>query len=141
MGKKHKRRRKKILILTKPVVPEKLITLSRSIPLNAAQQDRISFSVLRNVKNKLRKIENISYEINIDGNWEWVVRYDDHGGKGSLHKHYRVSLKDNSEVESSTGIKKYKNKDYELTWVCKDIKHNHQTYRSKFLKAQGLDLY
>jgi len=114
---------------------------SGNIPLNKAQTDKISFSVLRNEKNRLKKIENISYEINIDGHWEWIVRYDDHGGKGPLHRHFRVSLKDNKIVESTGGIKKYKNKDYELTWVCNDIRRNYLIYRSKFLKNIGLDLY
>lgn len=76
-----------------------------------------------------------------NGQWEWVVRYDDHGGTGLLHRHFRISLTDNSQVESTAGIKRYKNKDYELTWVCNDIKRNYLTFRSKFLKNMGLDLY
>lgn len=127
--------------ITKPAQKEVLHTQSGNIPLNKTQSDRISFSVLRNVKNKIREVENISYEINIDNNWEWVVRYDDHGGVGTLHRHVRVSLKDSREIESSTGIKKYKNKNYELTWVCNDIKRNYLLFRSKFLKNNGLDLY
>ena len=87
-----------------------------------AKTDRISFSILRNEKNKLRKIENISYEIAIEDRWEWIVRYDDHGGNGILHRHFRISLKDVRVVESAAGIKKYKNKNHELTWVCNDIK-------------------
>ena len=112
-----------------------------SIPLNIAQTDRISFSVLRNDKNKIRKIENISYEILIKNKWEWIVRYDDHGGLGVLHKHTRISLKDNSDIESNIGIKKYKNKDHELTWTCKDIKRKYLIYRATILKKMGFDLY
>lgn len=141
MAKRFKRRVRRIPPLKVPAVKETLHTHSSNFHLNTAQQDRISFSVLRNDNNKLRKIENISYEININDNWEWVVRYDDHGGAGSLHRHIRVSLKDNSEVQSTDGIKKYKNKDFELTWVCDDIKRNYLDFRRKFLKNSGVDLY
>lgn len=132
---------KNILPIKKPVLKESLYTQTSNFTLNTAKLDRISFSVLRNNKHELRKIENISYEINIEGNWEWVVRYDDHGGSGLLHRNIRISLKDDSNVESAEGIKKYKNKNYELTWVCNDIKRNYLIFRKKFLKNSGLDLY
>lgn len=141
MGKKIRKHFKNIYPIRKPLQKETLHSQSRNIPLNTAQLDRISFSVLRNNKNRLRKVENVSYEINVKEKWEWVVRYDDHGGVGLLHRHFRISLKDSSNVESSEGIRKYKNKDYELTWVCNDIKRNHLIYRRKFLKNSGLDLY
>ena len=112
------------------------------VPLNKAITDRITFSVLRNDKNNIRKIENVSYEILIDGRWEWVVRFDDHGGEGELHRHRRVSLRDEKIIEDNDRIKRYKSKDHELTWVCnKDIKKNYLGYRNKFLKNSGLDLY
>lgn len=123
------------------MVKEKPHKKKGDIPLNKAQEDRISFSVLRNDKNRIRKIENISYEININDKWEWVVRYDDHGGTGLLHRHVRISTKDDSDVESSSGIKQYKNKDFELTWVYEDIKRNYLVFRKKFCKNSGLDLY
>lgn len=141
MGKRIRKHFKNIYPLKKPLPKELMHTHASNIPLNKAQTDRISFSVLRNEKNNLRKIENISYEINIEDRWEWVVRYDDHGGTGSLHRHFRISLKDDSVIESSAGIRKYKNKDYELAWVCNDIRRNYLIYRSKFLKSSGLDLY
>ncbi len=141
MAKRIRKHFKNIYPIKKPIPRESLHIQSGNIPLNIAQTDKISFSVLRNEKNRLKKIENISYEINIDGHWEWIVRYDDHGGRGPLHRHFRVSLKDNKIVESTGGIKKYKNKDYELAWVCNDIRRNYLIYRSKFLKNIGLDLY
>ena len=124
-----------------PPIQEILHAQSGSIPLNIIKTDRISFSVLRNENNNLRKIENISYEINIKNSWEWIVRYDDHGGKGYLHRHHRLSLEDNSDIISIADIKKYKNKDHELTWVCKDIKRKYLVYRSRLLKKMKLDLY
>lgn len=141
MPRRIRRHTKYIYPIKKPVVKEDLHNQKGDIPLNVANSDRISFSVLRDDGNKLKVIQNISYEIYIDGNWEWVVRYDDHAGKGQLHRHIRISLKDDSEVESAAGIKKYRNKNYELTWVCKDIQRNYLVFRSKFLKNSGLDLY
>lgn len=141
MPKRIRKHFKNIYPLKKPKQKETLYKQKGNIPLNVAQTDRISFSVLRNEKNNIRKIEIISYEISIEDNWEWVVRYDDHGGAGSLHRHFRVSLKNDKEVESAAGIRKYRNKDYELTWVCNDIKRNYLLFRSKFLKRMGLDLY
>lgn len=141
MVKRIRKHFKNVYPFKKPVAKEILHAQGGNIPLNIAQTDRISFSVLRNEKNSVRKIENISYDIRIEGKWEWIVRYDDHGGTGLLHRHFRVYLTDDREVESTAGIKKYKNKDHELTWVCNDIKRNYLTFRSKFLKNIGLDLY
>ncbi|HVF69677.1 MAG TPA: hypothetical protein VNA13_03890 [Xanthomonadales bacterium] len=142
MQKKIRKHKKPLLILT-PIKPdEKLHEQIGRVPLNKAFTDRISFSVLRNKKNNIRKIQNVSYEILIDEQWEWVVRFDDHGGNGELHRHRRLSLIDEKIIEDNARIKKYKNKDGELTWICnKDIKKNYMAYRSKFLKNSGLDLY
>lgn len=141
MTRKIRKHHKQTLPLTKPQAKENLYTQTNNIPLNIAQLDRISFTVLRNNKNNIRKIENVSYEICIDGLWEWIVRYDDHGGTGLLHRHLRVSLKDDRSVESSIEIKRYKNKDYELTWIINNIKNNYLIFRKNFLENEGLDLY
>lgn len=141
MGKRIRKHVKFVLPLKKPKQKEELYTHSVHIPLNIAQTDRISFSVLRNNKNKIRKVENISFEISVHDKWEWVVRYDDHGGIGLLHRHYRLSLEDHSEIESSTGINERIDKNNALTWVCADIRRNYLRFRTKFLKSLGLDLY
>lgn len=141
MVKRIKKHFKNIYPFKKPKPKEILHSQGGNIPLNKAQTDRISFSVLRNEKNKIRTIENISYEIYIEDCWEWIVRFDDHSGYGSLHRHFRVSLIDDREIESYSGIKKYKDKDHELTWVIQDIKRNYLILRERFLKNSGLDLY
>lgn len=142
MGRKIRKHFKNILPIKKPVIKEVLRTRKGNIPLNIAQTDRISFSVLRNDKNKLRKIENISYEIYIEDRWEWVVRYDDHGGLGTLHRHDRVSLRDQSEVESEFEFEtRFNNKNEELSWVCNDIQDNYLEYREKILRNIDVDLY
>ena len=129
------------LPLKKPPQEEDLKTWNGDVPLNIAKSDRISFSVLMNKKNEIRKIENISYEILIEGEWAWIVRFDDHGGIGSIHKHTRIALNDGREVESSEGVKKSKSKRKQFNWAFKDIKRNYLNYRYKFLKNSGLDLY
>lgn len=141
MGKRIRKHFKNILPITKPIPKETLHTQNGDIPLNIIRADRISFSVLRNEKNKIRIIENISYEIYVEDRWEWIVRYDDHGGFGSLHRHFKVSLNNDREIESYSGIKKYKDKNHELTWVIKDIKRNYLIFRARFLKNSGLNLY
>jgi hypothetical protein len=141
MGRKIYKHVRIIQSFNKPLPREDLHTQNGSVFLNRASVDRITFSVLRNSKDNIRKIENISYEILIDNRWEWVVRYDDHGGLAQLHRHVRFSLEDARSVVSSYGIKNFKSKDGQLTWVCKDIKRNYLIFRRKFLKNSGLDLY
>ncbi len=141
MVKRIRKHSKIVFRLERVIQKEVLNTKSGDFPLNTAGGDRISFSVLKNEKNNIRKIENVSFEISINNSWEWVVRYDDHGGRGSLHRHIRISLKDESNIESLSGIKKYKNKDFELTWIINDIKRNYMLFRKNFLKGEGLDLY
>lgn len=141
MARKIRRHTKFILPLKIPLTKETLYKHGSKFLLNNAQSDRISFSLLKNRDNKTRKIENISYEINIENRWEWVVRYDDHSSEGELHRHNRISLDDEKGIVSASGIKKYKNKDFELDWVCKDIKRNYLKLRRRILKNSGLDLY
>ena len=137
MAKKKSHRKQRLHPPNKIRVKEDLKTNSGSIPLNTANLDRISFSFLINEKRMIRKIENISYEILVDDKWEWVVRYDDHGGDGNLHRHVRITLGDNSDIPSEAGIKKYKNKNLARTWVFNEIRRNHIFFRKKLLKNSG----
>lgn len=123
------------------IIKSRLSKHTGIVPLNVANLDRIVFVVSRDEKNNIRVVDNIRYEININDKWEWVVRFDDHAGEGSLHKHYRVDLKSDRQILSKAQAKKYKNKNHELTWVCRDFRKNHQIYRKKFLTNCGLDLY
>ena len=132
---------KKVFPIKIPPIKEKLHKQTNKFFLNLSSTDRLSYSVQRNLKNTIKTIDNISYEIKINDKWEWVDRYDDHGGSGLLHRHFRILLKNNSDIQSAINIKKYKNKDHELTWCCKEIKRNYLNWRHKLLKNQGLDLY
>ncbi len=141
MVKRIRKHSKVVLILKKSEKKEKLHSQKNNFPLNKAQIDRISFSVLRNEKNNIRKIENISYEININDKWEWILRYDDHGGKGSLHGHLRISLAGQKYVEISSPVVKYKTKEAELSAICNLIDNNYLNIRTEFVRNNGLDLY
>lgn len=70
MRKKIRKHIKRIIFQKKPPQKEVLHPHAGNVPLNIVLQDRISFSVLRSESNHIKKIENISYEINIDGKWE-----------------------------------------------------------------------
>lgn len=136
----HKRRHSgKIRTKEKLSYKEKSFPQKGSFILNNSQGDRISFSALKDGQNKIIKAENISYEIDIDSKWVCIVRYDDHGGTGLLHRHNKVSLTDDREIQSAIGTRRGNKND--LTWACDDIKSNYLAFRSDFLKNNGLDLY
>lgn len=131
----------RVLPLKKPLKKEDLTTFSGDVPLNIAKSDRISFSALMTKKREIRKIENVSYDILIEDKWINIVRFDDHGGIGVLHKHTKIALNDERDIESYEGIKKSESKIKQFNWAFKDIKRNYLSYRSKFLKNSRLDLY
>lgn len=118
---------------------EKFVSKKRSFPFNIDKTDRISYSIRVNNNRKIIKIENISYEVNIKDKWEWVLRYDDHGGIGQLHLHIRISLKNDKSVELPLEIQKSKNKEFELSWACADIKSKYKKFKKELLENEGLD--
>lgn len=71
-----------------------LILETWDTPLNKALTDRVGFTVKRDSRGHLQKIDRITYETVINGRWEWIFRFDDHGGTGVVHGHRRVSLRD-----------------------------------------------
>lgn len=141
MAKKIRKHIVKNVLFKNPVPKEELTTWNGDIPLNIAKYDRISFSVLINKRREIRKIENVSYDIFIEDRWVNVMRYDDHGGVGLLHKHIKVALNDEREIRSSGGVKKSPNKQTQFRWAFKDIQKNYLNYRTKFLKNSNIDLY
>ena len=122
MGKKIGKHIPKILPLKKPLQKENLKTWSGDVPLNIAKYDRISFSVLINEKRNIRKIENISYDILIENEWVWIIRFDDHGGVGLFHKHTKITLNDERDIESYEGVKKSKVRESSLIGHLKILK-------------------
>lgn len=110
----------------------------RTFYLNTEQLDRISFSILKDENEKIKEIQNVSYEININGKWVRIVRYDDHSGTGSLHRHTKFSFSSLKEIiESLPWIKGDKNQ--QLTQACNDIKENYEEFKNEFTKNSGLD--
>lgn len=119
-------------------ISEKLFKKTKTIYLNTVRLDRISFSVLQNSRREIKRIENVSYDININDEWIGIVRYDDHDGKGILHRHSRLSIERRDEVVESlywlTG-----DKNHHLTQICDEIREGYQNLKDKFLKNSGLD--
>lgn len=140
-----KRTRKHVRRISLPVIKlkirEKLRRQRKNFPIDVSLNNRISFSVLRNKNNQVIIIENISYEILVGNKWEWVVRYDDHGGIGLIHRHVRLNLNSSQEVESNLNMPKQDNKTDELTWVCKEIKGSFLKFRMEILKNSKPDLF
>jgi hypothetical protein len=143
MSRKFKKRKFPALTLILPPQKEALFPWNGYIPLNNANLDRISFSVDRNKDGKILKIENISYDIFITARDEWVnvIRYDDHGGTGILHKHITVALESDQEIVVSDWITKTKSKKKQFNWATRDIKNSYLAYRQKFCKSSSIDLY
>lgn len=143
MGRKFKKHKFPQLTLVKPPLEEEINTWNGNFPLNTANLDRISFSVWRNKNGIIRKIENISYDIFVISIDDWItlVRYDDHGGMGILHKHIKFALNNEREIITSDWVTKTTNKNKQFRWAYKDIKNNHSSYREKFCKNSGIDLY
>lgn len=143
MGRKFKKHKFPQLTLVKPPLKEEINTWNGNFPLNRANLDRISFSVWRNKNGIIRKIENISYDIFVVSIDDWItlVRYDDHGGTGRLHKHINFALNNEREIITSDWVTKTTNKNKQFGWVYKDIKNNYSSYRKKFCKNSGIDLY
>lgn len=108
--------------------------------LNPNNSDRISFNRETDTKGTI-KISNVSYEIKIDEEWIWIVRYDDHGGKGALHRHERINLESDIDVLIADGVKRKGTKKKLYDWAIADIKKNYLIYRMRFLKRIGIDLY
>jgi hypothetical protein len=123
------------------IVKKSTITRGGQFPLNPGQTDRISFTAELGDNNEITKISNVSYEITMEEEWEWIVRYDDHGGREGLHRHQRISLKDQSDFKLPKEIKVTGSKQELLNWAISDIKRNYIAFRQKFLKRNGLDLY
>lgn len=138
MRRKISKHRKKNLRAHKLIIKESLHPHKRTFYLNTEQIDRVSFSILKDENETIKEIQNVSYDMNIEGTWIGIVRYDDHSGTESLHKHTKVSLESDNEVaESIYWIKG--NKEQQLTQACDDIRQNYKEFKDRFLKNSGLD--
>lgn len=94
--------------------------------------DRITHVSLRNTERRVVEVINVSYEINIDGEWITIVRFDSH--HNYLHRHIRISLDDEREIEDTVGVKKKGEPALWYTWAIQYIKVKFIEYRTKFTK-------
>ncbi len=108
-------------------------------PLNPSNSDRLTFNAT--FDDKVFIISNVSYEMLFDQRWEWIIRYDDHGGTEDFHRHERYCLEDESDFPSSNIFVPDITKKKLFEWAINDIKRNYMIYRTKFCKRNSIDLY
>jgi hypothetical protein len=100
---------------------EELSVVNGQFPLNPNNSDRLSFSAVVDVKNIITIINNVSYEMSFEKQWEWIIRYDDHGGIEAFHRHERLYLEDDSNLQINNIIE-HSTKQKLLEWSINDIK-------------------
>lgn len=125
---------KRPLPLTIPKLSEKTEKREGEFPLYKSNTDKLHWCIEISLKGNTVKIADITFLIFVNDEWQWVVRYDDHGGDGLLHKHERLSLNDDSETTLSLPIRKNGNKKKLTEWAIDDIRKNYINYRRVFLK-------
>lgn len=119
-------------------IPTNTIETSWNAPLNKALTDRIGFTLKKDKKGIVVKIDRITYETLINNKWEWIFRFDDHGGFGPIHGHLRVSLKNDAAIEVNDGIKKCKDKNAYISWIYKFFRKQYIDIRRRFIKENKL---
>ena len=125
-------------IIPKTKIPRNTIETSWDTPLNKALTDKIGFTVQKDNKGNIVKIDRITYETLINRKWEWIFRFDDHGGVGPIHGHFRISIKNDAAIEVNDSIKKFKNKNTCIPWVYKFFRKQYIDIRRKFIKENKL---
>ncbi|KKT67640.1 MAG: hypothetical protein UX25_C0037G0001 [Candidatus Woesebacteria bacterium GW2011_GWC2_45_9] len=138
---KGKNLEKRLLIPVKPnrkIKEEKNETVTRRFYLS--DSDRIIYSYEIDQKGVIQKVVDVSYDININGKWITIMRYD--SKHGFLHRHMRVSLDNPSDTPTTIGVRKRGKPHSWLTWARKDVSKNFLNYRTGFFKRSKIrDLY
>lgn len=106
-------------------------------PIYLGEADRITYVYETDSEGNCTKIDNVSYEIKIEGKWYLVSRYD--SVHRFLHCHMTISTKDQTEIllNRSRVIKKGSPKMW-LTWAIRDFRVNFFNYRKGFLKRSKI---
>ena len=141
VSRKFRRHIKNVLQLVMPVLPEKTEKKEFEFTLNKSQTDKLHWCIEVNQKGHTVKIADITLVILINDEWQWIVRYDDHGGQGFLHRHERISLQDESETTILLPIRKNGNKKKLTEWAIDDIRKRYLSYRRNFLAQSDIALY
>lgn len=103
---------------------------TQQIKYNLTESDRVDIAF--EVEKPSFKVRNfrVLYEIEIDGEWMWIIRYD--GWHGLFHQHIRLSLDEKiQERVPQTYIKDYNKA---VGWAQKDINERWKKYREQFLE-------
>ena len=132
---------RKVFQFDTPVLPETTQKKDFEFLLNKNQTDKLHCCIQTNKNGKYVKIADITFLIFHNNQWEWVVRYDDHGGQGFMHRHERVSLKDESETTIPLPVRKNGNKKKLTEWAIDDVRKNYLHYRRRFLDRSKVALY
>lgn len=104
--------------------------------IRLSDYDKITHLAYMDKSRKISEVVNVSYEILLEGMWLTIVRFDSH--HGYLHRHTRISLKDETEVEDTVGVKKKGMPDLWYTWAIQDITKNYISYRASFTKRSKI---
>lgn len=115
-------------------------TVEGQFPLNSNNSDRISFKADFNQNKEATTINNVSYEMLYEQRWEWIIRYDDHGGSSDFHFHERYSFDDESSFQILSA-KPQGSKKKSFEWAISDIRKNYLGYRLRFCERNRIDLY
>lgn len=132
---KHKTH-KKIRILNRLEIKRRTnIDKKQLLPqyINITEEDRIVYVWEENEKNDIIEVVNVSYETLIGKRWITVVRYDSE--HGFLHRHQRISLDDETEIETTVGVKKKGTAKAWLTWAVEELKNKCWDYKMGFIKG------
>jgi|SRR3972149_11274125 len=127
----------KLIRLYKEYVGKKLKLIETSpAEIYLSEYDRITHLASINESRKILETVNISYEILLEGKWITIVRFDSH--HGYLHRHTRISLTDEAEIEDSVGVKKTGSPHSWYTWAIQDIKRKFIEYRTAFTRRNKI---
>lgn len=113
---------------------EHIKTIPKEIYLTS--MDRITHISLKDKDGNITEVINVSYEINFDNMWVTLLRFDSH--HGYLHRHTRISLNDEGEVEDTVGVKRKGNPHLWYTWAIQNIKKRFIEYRTNFVKRSKI---
>jgi len=118
--------------------PDKKLNLIETPPaeIYLSEYDRITHLAYIDESRKILEVINISYEILLEDKWVTIVRFDSH--HGYLHRHTRISLENETEVDDSIGVKKKGKPHLWYTWSIQDIKKRFIEYRARFTRRSRI---
>mgnify|MGYP001593228365 CR=1 FL=1 len=114
-------------------IKEKLFTFQNSFLLT--ETDKIIWIYKRNESGVVVEVTCVGYEILLGNDWITIIYYDSFHG-GLLHRHMRISLEDDSDVVSESGVKRSGSQKELLTWAMKNLRTRYLEYKRSFIKNE-----